>query len=708
MADYPGILSFNPTTVYVGDTVSVFAPRHGAFRFTNGQTYLTFHWWPGQTTVLPGAIRFVDDYHVQFDSPSLLRPGTYPVTARSLADTATSAQSFTVVPGARSAPATAGPFTTNITVVVPRHLWRFLPIGQLPNVTFVPGPRSLLTPIKRLLAHVLNALGVQIIPAPIVWLAPGAPGGGGGGGGDPGLGMAGNRVKFLQDGKEFFAEVYSELQRVKNAKSDRYVHLLFWAASRRTSLTDPTGGGPRIILESQLKDIADAGHPVKVILWDPGGLAAGYEPWAEDTRNANEDFQNHLDGYGAGNIRVRLERYGGPAESQHQKIAIFSADGLARAIVAGANLHNWYWDVPGHPGTYPSGYHNTIHDTAVRVEGPATDPIEREWNRRWRKVEQTIPPEGPTPTKPSGSSTVLAAITDSEGGTRKDIHAQLLRAIRTARAYVYIENYAVIDSAMVNALADQLKKVPGLKVIINIPFPTAGDVYSYLHYLTYVELAFASCTSVTVFTGGRLQTVVRAANPIWRVNQANDVGDVSTMDDNKWLADSAIEWGTPGGGIGTQVAAFADIARFSGGVELYSPVRATGGAAFDPIYVHSKLALIDDKIAIVGSANFNYRSLHYDAEMSLVITDPSEASEWRSRIFAEWGITSPATWQSQAAANRATLDGGTAAAGTRYTVSLKLSDFDRSPPAGSAPGSSPFGAFYGGRGAMAMVDRTWY
>ena len=57
--------------------------------------------------------------------------------------------------------------------------------------------------------------------------------------------------------------------------------------------------------------------------------------------------------------------------------------------------------------------------------------------------------------------------------------------------------------------------------------------------------------------------------------------------------------------------------RFS----IYYPVT-TGGA---PIYVHSKLMIVDDRILRVGSANMNNRSLGLDSECDLSITAANDA-----------------------------------------------------------------------------------
>lgn len=52
-----------------------------------------------------------------------------------------------------------------------------------------------------------------------------------------------------------------------------------------------------------------------------------------------------------------------------------------------------------------------------------------------------------------------------------------------------------------------------------------------------------------------------------------------------------------------------------GRLHLYHPVTAGG----NPIYVHAKVTVIDDKVLRVGSSNFNNRSLRLDTECDVVI-----------------------------------------------------------------------------------------
>ena len=65
-------------------------------------------------------------------------------------------------------------------------------------------------------------------------------------------------------------------------------------------------------------------------------------------------------------------------------------------------------------------------------------------------------------------------------------------------------------------------------------------------------------------------------------------------------------------------------------------------SAADPIYVHAKVAIVDDRVLTLGSANLNDHSLFNDTEMNLLVEDAEIARETRIRLWAEHLECSPA------------------------------------------------------------------
>ncbi len=62
---------------------------------------------------------------------------------------------------------------------------------------------------------------------------------------------------------------------------------------------------------------------------------------------------------------------------------------------------------------------------------------------------------------------------------------------------------------------------------------------------------------------------------------------------------------------------------------------ARAGRLADAVYVHAKIAIVDDRWLTLGSANLNEHSLFNDTEMNIVAHDPELARRTRLRLWAE-------------------------------------------------------------------------
>src|SRR5581483_11506004 len=57
--------------------------------------------------------------------------------------------------------------------------------------------------------------------------------------------------------------------------------------------------------------------------------------------------------------------------------------------------------------------------------------------------------------------------------------------------------------------------------------------------------------------------------------------------------------------------------------------------AYKPIYVHAKVAIVDDAWCTVGSANLNQRGMEGDSELNVQVGDAALARELRLRLWSE-------------------------------------------------------------------------
>ena len=68
---------------------------------------------------------------------------------------------------------------------------------------------------------------------------------------------------------------------------------------------------------------------------------------------------------------------------------------------------------------------------------------------------------------------------------------------------------------------------------------------------------------------------------------------------------------------------------------LAATVRSLSDGRDDPLYVHAKVGIVDDRWLTIGSANLNAHSLLNDTEMNVVTDDAQLARRTRARLWAE-------------------------------------------------------------------------
>ena len=68
---------------------------------------------------------------------------------------------------------------------------------------------------------------------------------------------------------------------------------------------------------------------------------------------------------------------------------------------------------------------------------------------------------------------------------------------------------------------------------------------------------------------------------------------------------------------------------------LACALYARSGLRNEPIYVHAKIAIVDDRWLTIGSANLNEHSLFNDTEMNVVAHDRELARQTRLRLWSE-------------------------------------------------------------------------
>jgi phosphatidylserine/phosphatidylglycerophosphate/cardiolipin synthase-like enzyme len=213
------------------------------------------------------------------------------------------------------------------------------------------------------------------------------------------------------------------------------------------------------------------------------------------------------------------------------------------------------------------------HDVATRLRGPAVADVNNHFRMRWRELTgEDIAPTPPPP--PAGSTTVQVVRTVSDG---------MYDAMPNGEFRVF-ESYArVLRSAQ---------------------------------ELIYIENQFLWSPELVSILADKLR---HPPTPQFRVVILLPAKANNGQEDTR-------------GQLGVLIGAGGGSERM-----LAATIRALTPSAVraDPVYVHAKVAVIDDRWLIVGSANINAHSLFNDTEMCMVTDDAELARETRIRLWAE-------------------------------------------------------------------------
>lgn len=361
----------------------------------------------------------------------------------------------------------------------------------------------------------------------------------------------------------------------------------------------------------------------------------------------------------------------------HQKIQVVRNSSGIHAYCGGIDLNIGRTQTTAHASRSP------FHDVHARINGPAAGELTTTFIERWRRAVGTdlalAAPDafndlpnlgGPDVVQVArtyyrsqpGSGRVLEHITSTGEST---ILETLVRAIGQARRYIYIEDqYLTPPQRYASALANAAAHVSGPLIIVvpgspDQPFGlprrqafiedmrTAwGDRFK----IGILRKRFShSSTSLTAATGR-----------LWLAEPLDEAADIVELAPASRVPSTPF-WITVNGEAmraHQKVAGFSSPTTSRLHVERESASRlfgATSGTprkehkknaavlagSFPSIYVHSKMMLIDDAFASIGSANANRRGFYSDGECNIFALRESvtEGENWirdlRLELWAE-------------------------------------------------------------------------
>ncbi len=385
--------------------------------------------------------------------------------------------------------------------------------------------------------------------------------------GDPVFLFKGNEIKHLVDGDAMFPAV---TQAAIDAKESVNLMGLFFDVNNgfiskfreEFNNTTPPSANCKSGMEATLEEVLKnkPGMPVNVLMTNIPLSAS------DTVTEVKEFFQN---------TAVKTAFFKKGFSILHSKAIIL--DGV-KAILMGSPLKQFYYSDIRHAIRDARHKGSLNHDVSVQIEGPAVAQINKTFATVWKSSKEpfnTITPNN-IPEKPGGENTSVATVQvlrtmpaanynptfpDDEKLPHGEtgILEAYQRAIHNAERFIYIENQYFTSHDIIDALVFRMKDASKPKLEIIIVIPIRPDLPGYPdRQVDNINML----KSVAKSNGHKL-----AAYTMWSRSKKPDSDEFQIM----------------------------------------------------PVYVHSKIAIIDDTWATVGSANLDGTSLNHH-EIDLLVS----------------------------------------------------------------------------------------
>jgi phosphatidylserine/phosphatidylglycerophosphate/cardiolipin synthase-like enzyme len=398
-------------------------------------------------------------------------------------------------------------------------------------------------------------------------------------------------VAFLVDSEAYYT---TALALMRNAR--RSIHLLGWAFDPRARLAPDGEDGPHDADEvgHVLRDLARARPEldIRLLIWKS----------ALPIRISHGFFPHKARPWFAGtSVRFRLDDKVPFGAAQHQKVLVIDD---AVAICGSADFAIDRWDSSQHLDhdirrIMPKRlFHGPRHEVMMMVDGAAARALGDLFRERWAASEaETLPPATPTILDPW--PTEIAPV----------LQGAQVAVVRTRPAWREQDPVDEVLQLTLASIAEARETI-------------------------YLENQYFACARITAALAARL------AEP-----DGPEVILVSTGRAPSWFDHLTMD--TTRAAMLKRLAEADHHDRF----RAYYPVTPKGAR----VIVHSKLCIIDDRLARVGSANLNNRSGGFDSECDLAIEADDAAArrgvaDFRDGLLAHFlGVERAALTQARAA-----------------------------------------------------------
>jgi phospholipase D1/2 len=282
------------------------------------------------------------------------------------------------------------------------------------------------------------------------------------------------RVAVLDDAAAYFAALREALLQAQDL-----VYIIGWDIHSETRLVGESGRADDGLPE-QLGPFLRAlvqRRPtlrINILVWDFVSFYASEREW-----NSAAKFTAETDG----RVRFHLDSTLPFGSAQHQKIVC--VDG-SLAFVGGLDLTIRRWDTSDHRADHasrcdPQGKpYLPFHDVQCVVDGDAAawlfDLVESRWRAAGQQIDDRRPLKSlrwpanvPVEAEHMPVGIARTEVVCPAGSTLREVERSLIAAIRSATSFVYIENQFTSAIKIARELAEQMLRVPSLRVLIVTP-----------------------------------------------------------------------------------------------------------------------------------------------------------------------------------------------------------------------------------------------
>lgn len=281
-------------------------------------------------------------------------------------------------------------------------------------------------------------------------------------------------MAVLNDAAAYFAALREALLEAQDL-----VYIIGWDIHSRTRLVGAAGRADDGLPEELgpfLRALVQRRPALRIniLVWDFVSFYASEREW-----NSAAKFIADTDG----RVRFHLDATLPFGSAQHQKIVC--VDG-SLAFVGGLDLTIRRWDTSDHradnamrcdPQRKP---YPPFHDVQCLVDGEAAEQLFALAEQRWRAAGQQVderralrngrwPASVPVEAEHLPVGIARTEVVCPAGSTIREVERSFIAAIRSATSFVYIENQFTSATRMAGELAEQMRRVPSLRVLVVAP-----------------------------------------------------------------------------------------------------------------------------------------------------------------------------------------------------------------------------------------------